>query len=186
MAAPEIDSDDGINIGNVLIHDGQVDGRDVSADGIKLDGITSRTRYMWLGAPHYTNGELEERGVALDATVGEYAVYSFATPNDFDSIGDTYVYYMADTGTGDMVTTYTSRYRAIGQAIDFHGSSDTNNILNISSTDVNRVMLVGINRYLALGDTGYFIVARNAADTSDTNTGDLIVLGVRIEYVAHM
>jgi len=39
MAAPEIDSVDGIKIGDVLIHAGEVDGRDVSADGTKLDSI---------------------------------------------------------------------------------------------------------------------------------------------------
>lgn len=41
MAAPEIDSTDGIKIGNVLIHAGNVDGRDVSVDGATLDGLSA-------------------------------------------------------------------------------------------------------------------------------------------------
>ena len=39
MTAPEIDSSEGIKIGDVLIHAGDVDGRDVSVDGTKLDII---------------------------------------------------------------------------------------------------------------------------------------------------
>ena len=41
MTAPEIDSIEGIKIGGVLIHTGDVDGRDVSVDGAKLDGVES-------------------------------------------------------------------------------------------------------------------------------------------------
>jgi len=39
MTAPEIDSDEGIKIGDVIIHAGNVDGRDLSVDGSKLDGV---------------------------------------------------------------------------------------------------------------------------------------------------
>lgn len=41
MAAPEIDSSEGIKIGDVLIHAGNVDGRDVSVDGSTLDGLSA-------------------------------------------------------------------------------------------------------------------------------------------------
>ena len=65
MAAPEIDSTDGINIGNVLIHAGNVDGRDVSADGTKLDGVeasadvTDTTNILASGSLNVIRGWVE-------------------------------------------------------------------------------------------------------------------------------
>ena len=49
MAAPEIDSTEGIKIGDVLIHAGNVDGRDVSADGTALDGAVTDLQGLAFG-----------------------------------------------------------------------------------------------------------------------------------------
>ena len=90
MAAPEIDSTDGIKIGNVLIHAGNVDGRDVSADGTKLDGITKNvvvkaipddeTLYVADGVTHFAV-PIELNGMDL-VSVGAhvYTTSSSGTP----------------------------------------------------------------------------------------------------------
>jgi len=86
MAAPEIDSEDGIKIGDVLIHAGEVDGRDVSADGTKLDGITKNVvvkaisdddmLYVADGITHFTV-PIEMNGMDL-VSVGAH-VYTAST-----------------------------------------------------------------------------------------------------------
>ena len=58
MAVPEIDSTEGIKVGGVLINSGDVDGRDVSVDGTKLDGIeTDATKYPDTGEQAFLDAD---------------------------------------------------------------------------------------------------------------------------------
>lgn len=69
MAAPEIDSTEGIKVGGVLINSGEVDGRDVSVDGATLDGLVGGFELVDDTTPQL-GGALDINGHAIDGVSG--------------------------------------------------------------------------------------------------------------------
>lgn len=147
---------------------------------------TDRTRYMWLGTPHYFTGAAEKYGIALDPDADELVTYSFPVLTDFVSFSNLYVYYAADITANNVVLDIASDYAAAGQAQNVHSDSDAANVIAIGDTNRQRFTTAGLLASIAAGDIGFITVTRDANHGSDDNTGDLVINGVLIEYTADM
>lgn len=150
------------------------------------DKHTDRTRYIWLGTPHYFTGGAEKYGIALDPDADELITYSFIVPMDFVSFSNLYVYYAGDVATNDVVLDITADYAATAEAQNVHSDSDTGNVITIADTNRQRFTTAGLLASIAANDVGVITVTRDANHASDTNTGDLVINGVLIAYTADM
>lgn len=147
---------------------------------------TDRTRYIWLGTPHYFTGGAEKYGIALDPDADELVTYSFIVPEDFVSFDNLYVYYAADITANNVVLDISSDYATTGEAQNIHSNSDVANVIAIADTNRQRFTTAGLLASIAANDVGVITVTRDANHGSDDNTGDLVINGVLIAYTADM
>ena len=148
--------------------------------------IPDRTRSLWLTTPHYFTGGLSRYGVKLDPDVDEKTAYSFMTPEDFVSFEKLYVYYHAQLGGNNIVLDIHSYYGGLTETVGVHSNVDLGNVITIPNTTVQRFTTVGLLSGLTKGNRGVVRVVRDADHVSDTNTGDLVIIGIKIEYKADM
>lgn len=145
-----------------------------------------RLRQIWLNNPHYTTGGRELFGVSLDKDVQEGNYYIIRLPTDFATFNNLYVYYFADVGSNAVVLHIRTRYGSENEAHDTHTDSDLTNIVNIADTNVHKFITSGLLASVTTNDVIQVEVARSATHGNDTNTGDLVIMGILIEYTADM
>lgn len=157
-------------------------------DDLTHANLTNVTRKKWLGAPHRHSGGGEQFGIALDPDVDESIDYSFCVDDlfGFCLLTNIKVYYTADTAGNAVVLNISAYYAAAMEAQHTHNENDFTNIITITGA-LRQIFLTSLSLgSLAAGDLVFINVYRDADHASDTNTGDLVINGVLVEYLANM
>jgi len=147
---------------------------------------TNRTRSIWLSTAHKYTGTQDTYGYKLGPDADQALYYGFAVPKLFVSFSKLYVYHFSSIASDEVVLDIATYYRALGESSGFHSDTDNGNAITIADTNVTRFETSGLLSNLALGDTGLVYVNRDADNILDNNIGNLIILGVLIEYTADM
>ena len=187
MAAPEIDSADGIKVGGVLIQSGTVNWTHGASSH------TDRTRAFLVSAFHGNTGGESTKGVLLDSTSVEAVSYRFMLPADFVSITSVKILWMSDNFNAadeDWVLDITTKYGEINEGYAAHGVDDLNNVINIPAYEVskNRAFQIDSGVFTSMGadDIVLIEVERDAIHASDTFTEDVVIMGIIVTYTADM
>ena len=145
-----------------------------------------RTRRVFVSSPHILTGARDVWGVALDPDTDESVTYMFMPPKDFASFSKLYVYYSAAWGFNNWVLDVSVYYAAAAEPKTTHTNNDLANVIVVSDTDRQRFETSGLLGSLDIDDVVIVHINRDANHASDTNTADIIIHGVMIEYTADM
>jgi hypothetical protein len=157
------------------------------------DKHTDITRTFFVGAHYYTTGGQHQLGVALDPATDEKVAYRFQLPADFVSLTSVQVCWsnaVWNTVDRNWVLDADVKIGVPPSTWNQHGGTDNGNVVARPAYEnywmdyftIDSGCFTSIDK----NDICTVILNRDANNGSDTFTEDIMILGLKVTYVANM
>ena len=153
-----------LNTHSISVHDDITRTFFISAMGAYTDGVEA-------GINNYY-------AIRLVDGLEKWLQINFMCPNDFVSITDFRVVWVANCAAGNMLTQGVTHYGASGEAYDTHGE-DTGEVVKAidGAFLITKSVLTGLFASIAKGDYCGLQFYRHGNDSADTIEADVYILG---------
>lgn len=140
-----------------------------------------------LAKTELATNDVDIQTLDFDQTTQEYAQFAFVMPDNWDASTVTYkAVWTAASGSGDVVWELQGRSYADDDAIDQAWGTAVEVTDTLTATDdictTSESAAVTLAGTPAAGEYVHFRISRDAANGSDTLSGDAKLIGIRIEY----